>query len=73
MSNSLIRQLSSPSIKADSHNYSIYKITIAAKTFISMWIIVPKKIKTKSHPEMVGNMSNVTLNYGLSKISFVHF
>jgi len=30
-------------------------------------------IQTRSHPEMVGDMSRVTLNFDLSKISFVHF
>ena len=29
--------------------------------------------KTRSHPEMVGDMSRVTLNFDLSKIPFVHF
>jgi len=28
---------------------------------------------TRSHPEMVGDMSPVTLNFDLSKIPFVHF
>jgi len=28
---------------------------------------------TRSHPEMVGDMSRVTLNFDLSKIPFVHF
>jgi len=28
---------------------------------------------TRSHPEMVGDMSHGTLNFDLSKISFVHF
>jgi len=28
---------------------------------------------TRSHPELVGDMSRVTLNYDLSKIPFVHF
>jgi len=28
--------------------------------------------KTRSHPEMVGDMSRVTLNFDLSKIPFVH-
>jgi len=27
---------------------------------------------TRSHPEMVGDMSRVTLNFDLSKIAFVH-
>jgi len=27
----------------------------------------------RSHPEMVGDMSRVTLNFDLSKIPFVHF
>ena len=27
----------------------------------------------RSHPEMVGDMSRVTLNYDLSKIPFVRF
>jgi len=30
-------------------------------------------LRTRSHPEMVGDMSRVTLNFDLSKISFVHF
>jgi len=29
--------------------------------------------KTRSHPEMVGDMSRVILNFDLSKIPFVHF
>jgi len=28
---------------------------------------------TRSHPEMVADMSHVTLNFDLSKISLVHF
>ena len=28
---------------------------------------------TRSHPEMVGNMSHVTLNFDPSKIPFLHF
>ena len=28
---------------------------------------------TRSHPDMVGDMSHVTLNFDLSKIPFVHF
>jgi len=30
-------------------------------------------VKTRSHPEMVGDMPLVTLNFDLSKIYFVHF
>jgi len=30
-------------------------------------------VSTRSHPEMVGNMSRVALNFDLSKIPFVHF
>jgi len=30
-------------------------------------------ISTRSHPEMDGDMSRVTLNFDLSKIPFVHF
>jgi len=30
-------------------------------------------VKTRSHPEMVGDMSRVTLNSDVSKIPFVHF
>ena len=30
-------------------------------------------IETRSHPETVGDMSRVTLNFDLSKIPFVHF
>ena len=29
--------------------------------------------QTRSHPEMVGDMSRVTLNYDVSKIPFVRF
>jgi len=29
--------------------------------------------KTRSHPEMVGEMLHVTLNFDLPKIPFVHF
>ena len=29
-------------------------------------------LQTRSHPEMVGDMSHVTLNFDLSKIPFVH-
>jgi len=31
------------------------------------------RMKTTSHPEMVSDMSRVTLNFNLSKIPFVHF
>ena len=31
------------------------------------------KGRTRSHPEIVGDMSRVTLNFDLSKIPFVHF
>jgi len=31
------------------------------------------EVKTRSHPEMVGDMSRVTLKADLSKIPFVHF
>jgi len=30
-------------------------------------------LETRSHPEMVGDMSHVTLNFDLSKIPFVPF
>jgi len=30
-------------------------------------------VTTRSHPEMVGDMSHVTLNFDLSKTPFVHF
>jgi len=30
-------------------------------------------LQTRSHPEMVGDMSRVTLNFDLSKIRFVRF
>jgi len=29
--------------------------------------------ETRSHPEMVSDMSRVTLNFDLSKVPFVHF
>jgi len=32
-----------------------------------------QQYKTRIHPEMVGDMSRVTLNFDLSKIPFVHF
>jgi len=36
-------------------------------------IFVGLQCRTRSHPEMVGDMSHVTLNFELSKIPFVHF
>jgi len=44
-------------------------------TFTKMHVpgVVEITIKTGSHPEMVGDMSRVTLNFDLSKIPFVHF
>jgi len=36
-------------------------------------IISHTTVKTRSHPEMVGDMLRVTLNSDLSKIPFVHF
>jgi len=45
--------------------------------FILIWRVVCSQIclqgKTRSHPEMVGDMSRVTLNFDLTKIPFVHF
>jgi len=36
--------------------------------------VVKSVVKNKlSHPEMVGDMSRVTLNFDLSNIPFVHF
>jgi len=32
-----------------------------------------KTNQTRSHPEMVGNMSRATLNFNLSKLPFVRF
>jgi len=32
-----------------------------------------QQIETRCHPEMVGDMLHVTLNYDLSKILVVHF
>jgi len=37
------------------------------------YIFSAVKNRTRSHPEMVGDMSRVTLNFDLSKIPFVHF
>jgi len=34
---------------------------------------ITSKLQTRSHPEMVSDMSCVTLNSDLSKIPFVHF
>jgi len=38
-------------------------------------VLVLKKVgkTTRSHPEMVGDMSRVTLNFDVSKIPFVRF
>jgi len=36
-------------------------------------ISIALTIKTRSHPEMVGDMSHVTLNFDLSEIPFVRF
>jgi len=35
-------------------------------------VIILINTSTRSHPEMVGDMSHVTLNFDLSKIPFVH-
>jgi len=40
--------------------------------FVSVGI-KPQLNQTRSHPEMVGDMLHVTLNFDLSKIPFVHF
>jgi len=37
----------------------------------TIWLVIDI-LKTRSHPEMVGNVSRVTLNFDLSKIPFVH-
>jgi len=34
---------------------------------------MPTMLITRSHPEMVGDMSRVTLNFDLSKTPFVRF
>jgi len=36
-------------------------------------VSVIKAMTARSHPEMVGDMSRVTLNFDLSKIPFVRF
>jgi len=36
-------------------------------------VLVTATKQTRSHPEMVGDMSRVTLNFDLSKIPFVLF
>jgi len=40
---------------------------------LEMWDEVFREKITRSHPEMVGNMSRVTLNFDLSKIPFLRF
>jgi len=40
---------------------------------ITVALSVHTVFETRSHPEMVGDMSHVTLNFDLSKIPFVHF
>ena len=49
------------------------KLASYYRTICEIMIFEMKKIKTRSHPEIVGDMSRVTLNFGLSKIPFVHF
>jgi len=39
----------------------------------SLTVATIQHSQTRSHPEMVGDMSRVTLNFDLSKIPFVHF
>jgi len=39
----------------------------------SLKLVQSDNSETRSHPEMVGDMSCVTLNFDLSKIPFVHF
>jgi len=45
---------------------------ISLRNIQSLFAIRAEIKKTRSHPEMVGDMSRVTLNYDLSKIPFVH-
>jgi len=40
---------------------------------VTIIISATLSINTRSHPEMVGDMSHVTLNFDLSKSPFVHF
>jgi len=55
----------------DGHTHSypfVYQVEIWHTCKHSM-----HNVETRSHPEMVGDMSRVNLNFDLSKIPFVHF
>jgi len=42
----------------------------ALKALMTFWL---STVATRSHPEIVGNMSRVILNFGVSKIPIVCF
>jgi len=46
----------------------IWPCTVCGKNIAIKWLY-----ETRSQPEMVGDMSRVTLNFDLSKIPFVRF
>jgi len=49
-----------------------WSVTFQRRGFLVQRLDTSHK-QTRSHPEMVGDMSRVTLNFDLSKIPFVHF
>jgi len=60
--------------QSSSNGYGTFYATSLGKEwkFFSV-ITVITSASTRSHPEMVDDMSRVTLNFDLSKIPFVHF
>jgi len=54
-----------------SQRLSLTSISVA--TNIGPSYVTRPTLQTRSHPEMVGDMSRVTLNFDLSKIPFVRF
>ena len=50
---------------------AVVEVVVGVDTSVFSQELLHKK--TRSHPEMVGNMLSVTLNSDLSKIPFVRF
>ena len=51
----------------------INRAVLAIRKFCSCCFMQVQNTVTRSHPEVVCDMSRVTLNFDLSKIPFVHF
>ena len=55
------------------HGDAFVTYCISVDLTLSRIMHVVYSTKTRSHPEMVGDMSRVTVNFDLSKIPFVCF